>query len=184
MVIPLSMMSLVQNIKFQLGSAATLIFIMLAWIIIFAEHGFDQEVPTIGNNQGSLVGFVLNNFAFVSSLSCYAPMLVLILILQITTIPSFVNELSRKVSIHRVILYAITICVAMYVIVGITGAASFQISPTSDILATLAAAKHNKALIVLVNLLFPMAVLVTSVPVFAIVMRYNLVRGNMCSESK
>jgi hypothetical protein len=78
MVIPLSMMTLVQNIKFQLASVATLIFIMLAWIIIFAEHGFNQEVPAIGNNQGSLVGFVLNNFAFVSSLSSHALLLVLI----------------------------------------------------------------------------------------------------------
>jgi hypothetical protein len=63
------MMTLVQNIKFQLASAATLFFIMVAWVVIFAKHGLNQDVPAIGSNQSSLVGFVLNNFAFVSLLS-------------------------------------------------------------------------------------------------------------------
>jgi hypothetical protein len=68
MVIPLSMMSLVQNIKFQLASVASLFFVMACWIFIFAHHGLDQEIPAFGNNQSSLIGFVLNNFAFVSFL--------------------------------------------------------------------------------------------------------------------
>lgn len=97
--------------------------------------------------------------------------------------PSFTNELSRAVSIHKVVSYSIIICVTMYLIVGVMGAASFQISGSSDILATLAASDQNKVLTVIVNILFPISVLVTSVPVFAIVIRYNLVRGNLCSES-
>lgn len=65
MVIPLSVMSLVQNIKFQLASVAALFFVMASWIFIFANHGFDQGIPAFGNDQSSLIGFVLNNFAFV-----------------------------------------------------------------------------------------------------------------------
>jgi hypothetical protein len=68
MVLPLSMMSLVQNIKFQLASVAILFFVMVSWIAIFAQHGLDLEIPVIGRSQSSLVGFVLNNFAFVSFL--------------------------------------------------------------------------------------------------------------------
>jgi hypothetical protein len=64
------------------------------------------------------------------------------------------------------------------------GAASFQIAGSSDILATLSASNQSKVLITIVNILFPIAVLVTSVPVFAIVIRYNLVRGDFCSNSK
>ena len=60
------MMTLVQNIKFQLASAATLFIIMIIWVVIFAEHGLNQDIPAFGSNQSSLVGFVLNNFAFVS----------------------------------------------------------------------------------------------------------------------
>jgi hypothetical protein len=62
-------MSLVQNIKFQLASVATLFFVMGCWIFIFAHKGFHQDIPAFGNDQGSLIGFVLNNFAFVSSTS-------------------------------------------------------------------------------------------------------------------
>ena len=72
----------------------------------------------------------------------------------------------------------------IYLIIGLTGAASFKINESSDILATLSASNENKVLIAIVNVLFPVAVLVTSVPVFAIVIRYNLVRGNFCSNSK
>jgi hypothetical protein len=64
------------------------------------------------------------------------------------------------------------------------GAASFKIAESSDILATLSASKQNKVLVTIVNILFPIAVLVTSVPVFAIVIRYNLVRGGFCSNSR
>lgn len=103
---------------------------------------------------------------------------------QITTVPSFVNELSRHVSIHKTIAYPILICVAVYLIVGLMGASSFQVAEQSDILATLSASHQNRVWIMIVNILFPIAVLVTSVPVFAIVIRYNLVRGDLCSNSK
>lgn len=65
LVIPLSMMTLVGNIKFQLASVAALFFVMISWIAIFVKHGLNQSIPAIGDNQSSLVGFVLNNFAFV-----------------------------------------------------------------------------------------------------------------------
>ena len=64
------------------------------------------------------------------------------------------------------------------------GAASFRIEGSTDILATLSTSNQNKVLIIIVNILFPIAVLVTSIPVFAIVIRYNLVRGDFCSNSK
>jgi hypothetical protein len=66
MVLPLSIMSLVQNIKFQLASVAVLFFVMASWVVIFAKHGLNLDIPVIGSSQSTLVGFVLNNFAFVS----------------------------------------------------------------------------------------------------------------------
>ena len=65
MVLPLSVMSLVQNIKFQLASVVILLFVMSSWVFIFAKQGFDLPTLAIGSNQSSLIGFVLNNFAFV-----------------------------------------------------------------------------------------------------------------------
>lgn len=76
MVLPLSVMSLVQNIKFQIASVATLFFVIIVWIYIFAHHGLEHTVPPIGNDQSTLIGFVLGNFAFVSlhpkAIACFA----------------------------------------------------------------------------------------------------------------
>ncbi|TVY92647.1 hypothetical protein LAWI1_G002418 [Lachnellula willkommii] len=164
MVLPLSVMSLVQNIKFQIASVGTLFFVIIVWIYIFAQHGLEQTVPPVGNDQSTLIGFVLGNFAF------------------ITTIPSFINELSRTVSIHQTIIYPIIVCVILYIVIGLTGASSFAIDNSSTLLATLSASNESRVLTTITDILFPVAVLVTSVPVFSIVIRYNLVRGNLCSN--
>ena len=66
MVLPLSVMSLVQNIKLQIASVATLFIVIMIWIYIFARHGLNYTAPPVGNDQSTLVGFVLGNFAFVS----------------------------------------------------------------------------------------------------------------------
>jgi hypothetical protein len=65
MVLPLSVMSLVQNIKFQLLSVASLFFVMVVWVFLFADHGFSLSIPVLGHNQSALMGFVFSNFAFV-----------------------------------------------------------------------------------------------------------------------
>ena len=70
-------------------------------------------------------------------------------------------------------------------ILGVLGAASFHIAPSSNILATISATDNGKVLNILsvvINVVFPVSVLVTSIPVFSIVIRYNLVRGNVCSR--
>ena len=56
---------------------------------------------------------------------------------------------------------------------------------TSNILATISSYQQGKALRILslvINVLFPLSVLVTSIPIFSIVIRYNLIRGKVCSK--
>jgi len=48
MVLPISMMSLVQNIKFQLVSTVVLFFVMSSWIYVFANDGLSRNVPAVG----------------------------------------------------------------------------------------------------------------------------------------
>lgn len=144
------MMSLVENIKFQLASVVALFFVMVSWIYIFASHGLEHKIHAIGDDQASLVGFVLNNFAFVSTCMSGSGFSKTNHN-KITTVPSFINELSRHVSIHRVISYPLVICIATYLIIGLLGAASFNTSTTSDILATLSASNENKVRISLIS---------------------------------
>jgi len=68
LVLPLSVVSLAQNIKFQLASVAVLSFILLAWVFIFARNGLGLEIPVVGSDQSGLIGLLLNNFAFVSEM--------------------------------------------------------------------------------------------------------------------
>jgi hypothetical protein len=103
----------------------------------------------------------------------------------VTTVPSFVNELSRKVSIHRTIWFPVIFCTLIYIILGILGAASYTISDTSNILATISDSSQGTAigiLSIIMNILFPLSVLISSIPIFSIVIRYNLIRGRICSR--
>lgn len=161
------MLRLGQNIIVQLISATVLICIFIIWISVFFKHGLSNTVPVIGTDASQLTGFVVSNFAFV------------------TTVPSFVNELNRNVSIHRVIWFPIIFCTLLYILLGSLGAASYYIETTSNILATINSSDEGRALTILsviINILFPLSVLVTSIPIFAIVIRYNLIRGNICSK--
>jgi hypothetical protein len=103
----------------------------------------------------------------------------------VTTVPSFVNELSRKVKIRRTIWFPVIFCILIYIVLGILGAASYHIESSSNILATISATDQGKVLnifSIVINVVFPLSVLVTSIPVFSIVIRYNLVRSKVCSR--
>ena len=76
-------------------------------------------------------------------------------------------------------------CTVLYIVLGILGAASYRIDNTSNILATISSYQQGEALRILsliINVLFPLSVLVTSIPIFSIVIRYNLLRGKVCSR--
>ena len=59
-----------------LASCATLVFIVITWIATFVMTGLHKDyVPLVSDNQSQVVGTVLFNYAF------------------ITTVPSWVNDL-------------------------------------------------------------------------------------------
>jgi hypothetical protein len=68
MVFPLSLIQLTDNIKFQVASFILLLAITATWLVTFAQLGLrTYVVPAIGKNQSNVLGFVLSNFAFVST---------------------------------------------------------------------------------------------------------------------
>lgn len=71
---------------------------------------------------------------------------------------------------------SIAICTILYLIIGLIGAASSVVGP-SNVLATFSNLKRPKGFLLTIDILFPLAVLVTSVPVYAIVTQNNLERG-------
>jgi hypothetical protein len=73
LVVPLGFFNLVENVKVQIGSFILLIAILIEWIISFGIHGFDtSNLPATSENSSQVVGTVLLNYAFITTVSCFA----------------------------------------------------------------------------------------------------------------
>ncbi|KAI8329461.1 hypothetical protein BC941DRAFT_506723 [Chlamydoabsidia padenii] len=164
MVIPLGFFSLVENIAVQMTSFIILIGILVQWLVAFGQHGFDPSLlPASGSNSTTVLGIVIFNYSY------------------ITTIPSWVNSLKPNVNIHKVLWISVLISTIFYLLLGVCGAMAYQMSASSDILSILAQGGNTASLVTCY--LFPVAALVTSIPVFTIVIRSNLLRGQICSKT-
>ncbi|KAI8054203.1 uncharacterized protein B0P05DRAFT_561361, partial [Gilbertella persicaria] len=178
LIIPLGFFSLVENIAFQMISFTVLTAVLIAWIVGFAQDGLDTDLlPITGPNASMVLGIAIFNYSY------------------ITTIPSWVNSLRPDVSIHKCLWISVLISTLFYILLGnvmdidtmtyfllgVFGAMAYKMDASSDILAVLSA-NGSKASKVMAYL-FPVCALVTSIPVFTIVIRSNLLRGEICSKS-
>ncbi|CAO3638763.1 unnamed protein product [Mucor hiemalis] len=164
MVIPLGFFSLVENIAVQMTSFIVLTAILIQWTVAFVQEGLKTELlPAAGSNSTMVLGIVIFNYSF------------------ITTIPSWVNSLKPDVNIHKCMWVSVVISTIFYLLLGIFGAMAYQMDASSDILAILSSQGSTASLVT--SYLFPVCALVTSIPVFTIVIRSNLLRGEICSPS-
>jgi hypothetical protein len=123
-------------------------------------------MPAIGQDLSQVVGSVMFNYAFVM------------------VIPSWINSRHPSVPVKKTVWYSLGIATFIYLIVGLTGGASFYIPPTSNVLATLSDSIYNKGSLMFSNsFIFPIFSLITSIPVYIIVLRINLIQSKLCSKS-
>ncbi|CAG8501769.1 21885_t:CDS:10 [Dentiscutata erythropus] len=163
-VVPLGVMELVDNIKVQIASFIMLIFIIATWIVTFIVHGLQSNlVPFVGNDQSQVVGTVLYNYVFV------------------TTVPSWVNEASN-VPIRKAVWYSVFISTIAYISLGVFGGMSYTMNTTSNIIAVINKSNERTVISLITTYLFPVAALITSVPVYTIIVRLNLVNHNNYSK--
>ncbi|RGB35072.1 hypothetical protein C1646_700412 [Rhizophagus diaphanus] len=162
---PLAFLDLVDNIIVQIFSFGTLVFIAITWIATFILTGLHKEyVPLVGSNQSQVVGTVLFNYAFV------------------TTVPSWVNDLRPDVSIRKATWYSVMITTSAYILLGILGGMTYKMDLASNIIAEIDNSSHRNILTDIATFLFPLAGLLTSIPVYSIVVRYNLERSGLCKR--
>ncbi|CAG8598790.1 5394_t:CDS:2, partial [Scutellospora calospora] len=146
-VVPLGVMELADNIKVQVASFLMLIFILTTWMITFIIHGLQSDrVPVIGRDQSQVVGTILYNYAF------------------ITTVPSWVNEMNPAVSIRKCVWYSVIISTFSYISLGILGGMAYQMNATSNIIAVINNSNQRTVISLITTYLFPIAVLITSIP--------------------
>uniref|UniRef100_A0A7S3EZB0 Amino acid transporter transmembrane domain-containing protein n=1 Tax=Haptolina ericina TaxID=156174 RepID=A0A7S3EZB0_9EUKA len=147
--------------------------------------------PDTGS-QASVLGTILFNFGFV------------------TTVPSWINEKHRSVSVNSSLWVATTLCIIVFFVIGMpaaaafsdvlqgptTGTCAFQVTDDSfncanDLMQLLsqkitAPFHSSSAAIALFKIsvcMFPVVAVVSSIPVFSIVIKYNLIENGFSSRA-
>src|SRR6266542_6027377 len=158
-------MDLVENIKVQIMSLMTLTFIFVTWLVTFGIHGLDTGlVPMIGYDKSQVIGTVLFNYAF------------------IITIPSWVNDVNPSVPIRKAVWYSVIMTTTVYLLIGIMGGMAYKMGPISNIISTINESPEKSIISIITTYLFPLAVLMASIPVYTIIIRYNLLRTGYCKK--
>lgn len=162
-VIPMGMLNLDDNIYVQVIADIFLVVVTVDFIITFVLHGLDfSRVPMFKpEGQGAILGFVMANYAFV------------------TTVPSWCSEKKRDVSVNKSLWISTTSATAVFWVLGYMGALSFSYPSNSDVLSVINASSYANLFTKILVYLFPIMVLATTIPVFSIVVRYNLLQSHV-----
>eukprot|EP01060_Flectonema_neradi_P022921 TRINITY_DN3113_c2_g1_i3.p1 TRINITY_DN3113_c2_g1~~TRINITY_DN3113_c2_g1_i3.p1 ORF type:complete len:537 (+),score=101.58 TRINITY_DN3113_c2_g1_i3:577-2187(+) len=163
--LPLGYWNLDDNIWVQNFAFCGLCFIVCEWCIQALVHGIDfdkNDVPVAGSDQ-SQIGTVLFNYAFV------------------TTVPSWVNEKKVGVPINKSIWGSSFLGTMMFLFTGLLCAGAWD-SSSGNLLSLLTKSSTPGVgnLTRALAYLFPIIALVTSIPIFSIIVRYNLLENNLC----
>ncbi|GJJ76521.1 hypothetical protein EMPS_08880 [Entomortierella parvispora] len=164
MILPLGLLKLSENIWLQLASFVLILLIVLQWIVTFFIHGLDTDlVPAVGSDISQTFGTILFNYAF------------------ITTVPSWANAKQPSVSIHKTVNWGVGITTVLYLLVAILGGMAFQIPNNSTLIQAISSSPDVTILSQITGYTFPIAALITSIPINIIVIRYNLIQSGACN---
>eukprot|EP01132_Coremiostelium_polycephalum_P003307 gene3307-4142_t len=164
-IIPLGFLNLDDNVIVQIGAVILMFAITSSWVIMFCIHGLDtKNMPTIGTKSGvaQICGNVMFNYAY------------------ITTVPSWVNEAKPSVNIKRSIWLSASASTTVFIMIGLFGALSFgAMSSSSDILSVINGSSEANIFSKISVYIFPFVVLASSIPVYSIIVRYNLMQNDL-----
>lgn len=161
---PMGFWNLDDNIKFQVISFFVLVILALEFILEMCfNHGIHfSRVPWFGDDYSSVLGTIMFNFA-------YCP-----------TIPSWLNEKRPEVHVGNVLWSSAFTSTVMYILVGMLSAMSFR-HAEGNVLETLSAG-HVWTITKVSAFIFGVFVVGLGIPVFCVVMRYNLLVGGVCKN--
>ena len=171
MAVPLGYFNLDDNIGVQKGAFIILMVICVQWFVWFVYRGpLDYgNVPAIGNDMSQVLGTIVFNYAYV------------------TTIPSWVNEKKPYVSINGSMWSSAALSFVLFIVLGVLGAWSYHYSPSDDVLSKInddpsgSPFMHLSSQVIVY--LFPLVALVSGIPIFSIIVRYNLMENKICGRT-
>ncbi|KAF9347910.1 hypothetical protein BGX26_000648 [Mortierella sp. AD094] len=166
MIVPLCLMNLSENIWIQIVSCIFILLIFLQWIVTIFQHGLvPSRVPAVGKDMSQTFGSILFNFGYV------------------TAVPSLANAKKPEVSIQKSVGASVGLMTVLFAMVSILGAMAFEIPNNSSLIQVIASSPDATTLSKIAGFVFPIAALVTSIPVNTIVLRYNLIQSRTCNKS-
>jgi hypothetical protein len=165
--IPLSYMNLDDNIIVQIGGMGLLTLCVIIWCINFIAIGLNGTLAPVFATAASggaqsytgVLPTVLFNFGFVA------------------TVPSWLNEKSPATKVTPTLVLAVAIATSLYLMLGFFGAFALNFQSGQDLLSIIADGNIPGMWRVsqICTYIFPIANLMSSIPVFAVIVRYNLV---------
>lgn len=166
--LPWGLKNLDENISMQLVSFVALVALTLEFLWTFCAQGRLVErsrdrVPAWGDDWSDALGVIIFNFAF-----C-------------VTIPSWVNEKRPSVDINQTVWASTVSSTLLYAAVGWLGGRAFDEMP-DNMLACLSASDRVDAATHVCALLFGVFIIGCGIPVFCVLLRYNLVVSGVCRE--
>ena len=161
--VPFAFGTLDDNITGQKLSFLLLLCFSTVFIAQFAQEGLvAARVPAFGASYRDMLGSIIFNYAF------------------IVMVPSWLNEKRAEVSVNRTVWSGTVISTILYLLVGITGGLAYD-SVQGNFLNSLAS-HCNPALTRFAAFLFAIVCVGLSVPIFCIMVRYNLIVDGLCSD--
>eukprot|EP00927_Polykrikos_kofoidii_P042239 TRINITY_DN3609_c0_g1_i5.p1 TRINITY_DN3609_c0_g1~~TRINITY_DN3609_c0_g1_i5.p1 ORF type:complete len:526 (+),score=75.76 TRINITY_DN3609_c0_g1_i5:124-1701(+) len=160
--VPFALRDLDGSIGLQIFAISGLCVLVGIWIILLVnEPDFPTVLPLATTSQSALIGTVLFNFSFIS------------------TLPSWVNEKRPDVSIIATFGAAMLFVVVVYSLIGIVGGMAFApFFETHENLFSKLNASGSTLGRATVSF-YPMLQNFTSIPVNAILIRYNMIQSGL-----
>ena len=159
---PLGLVTLDENMPFQVASFAATVVGIVVFMVAFARDGFvDARVPACGGEYSNLIGVILFNFAF-----C-------------VTMPSLLNEMKPGVRIAPVIWSTVLGSALTYIVVGLMGGLAFS-AVGVNMLTTLTS-RSQPGWVRVTAYVFEYIVIGLGIPIFCVYAKYNLAASRRCS---
>lgn len=131
----------------------------------FFDSGLHTSyVPPVGSS-------VEDNFAVLGT--------VIFSFTYVVTIPSWCNEKRDDVSVNKSVWSSTIVCSIAYLVFGLLGAMTYQ-NVASNLLENLSNSPHDATKVCVY--IFSLGVIGLGIPLFSIIIRYNLFGGGVCSD--
>eukprot|EP01095_Lingulamoeba_sp_RSL-Kostka_P006062 TRINITY_DN186_c0_g1_i1.p1 TRINITY_DN186_c0_g1~~TRINITY_DN186_c0_g1_i1.p1 ORF type:complete len:498 (-),score=105.27 TRINITY_DN186_c0_g1_i1:4-1497(-) len=156
---PMGFLNLDENIYFQYVSFLILVVLLVEFAVQFFLNGIETSYVPLYGEQTTVLGVVIFAYTYV------------------VTIPSWCNEKKDNVSINKAIWVSTLTCTAAYICFGLLGAMAYSSISTGNLLSYMAV--NSPPFTTFCVYIFSLGVIGLGIPLFSIIIRYNLYVGGV-----